>query len=304
MKWEKLGLIFRPQHRLYWMQSHATLPTPLAVGGGLYRIYFASRDRANRSHVGYFDVDLNHPSQIREFSEEPILAPGPIGFFDDHGIYASCAVRNGHSVYLYTIGWNPGVRHPLFYASIGLAISEDQGRTYKKYRQVPIMSRSEYDPCMVTGPWVIKEGSRWRMWYVSGYGWEESEGQLKSFYHIKYAESNNGIDWLRQGQVAIDHARKEETNIARPCIVKGRDLYGAWFAHAAGSGYQIGFASSVDGKTFVRQDERAGIKLSGDEWENESIAHPAVVEYEDHFFMFYNGNQFGRDGVALAIAKR
>ena len=31
------------------------------------------------------------------------------------------------------------------------------------------------------------------MWYVSGTGWEMKEGQPRHRYHIKYAESSDGI---------------------------------------------------------------------------------------------------------------
>ncbi len=302
-KWRKWGLIFRPDPRFWWMQTHACLPAPLHLEGTVYRVFFASRDRESRSHVGYFDLDLEKPDSVMAFSSEPVLAPGPVGHFDDHGIYVGAAVRSGSLVFLYTIGWNPGKRYPLFYASIGLAKSKDLGRHCEKVGRAPILARSEWDPCGVTGPWVVKEEKKWRMWYVSGYKWEERETHLKSFYDIKYAESDDGISWRREGVVAIRHASARETNIARPCVVRNENgTYEAWFAYNCGEGYRIGFATSDDGVVFERRDSEAGIQPSSAPWENQAVAHPAVIRHGAETFLFYNGNQFGYHGVALATA--
>jgi predicted GH43/DUF377 family glycosyl hydrolase len=301
-RWRKLGLIFRPDTSRPWMQSHASAPVPVLLRSGLWRVYFASRDSRNLSHVGYFDIDLAKPEQVVAVAQNPVLAPGPLGHFDDHGIYASSAVRSDDRIYLYTAGWNPGSRTPLFYSSIGLAVSDDDGKTFVKHGSAPLLARSEYDPCLVTSPFVLREHDRWRMWYVSGVKWEDSSDRLKSYYHVKYAESQNGIEWDRRGKVAIDFASPEETNISRAWLVREQTGYQAWFASTRGAGYRIGVAVSPDGLAFERRDAEAGIDISDAGWENESIAYPAVIRHGDSWFMFYNGNGFGRDGIALATA--
>lgn len=302
MRWEKRGLIFRPDTSLQWQCSHAALPTMLHLSDGLYRVYFASRDSDQRSHVGFFEFDLDDPTRILRRSEKPVLAPGPLGHFDDHGVYAASVVRHGELVYLYTIGWNPGVRPPLFYASIGLAVSEDGGITFKKHGRSPIMARSEHDPCLVTSPVVLEEAGLWRMWYVSGYRWDEIDGRPASNYHIKYADSADGIHWRRDGVVCIDHANKEERNIARCCVLKQGDGYLAWYSFSDGSGYRIGFAKSPDAIAWSRRDADAGIGLSESGWDSEAIAYPCVVRHGERLYMLYNGNGFGKDGIGLAVA--
>ena len=302
MRWQKHGLVFRPDPALWWQQSHASLPVPLHLSGDRYRIYFSSRDDRNRSHVGFFEVDLNDPSRVERTVSEPVLAPGPLGTFDDHGIYAASAVRTGDRVHLYTIGWNPGVRPPLFYASIGLAVSADDGVSFRKHGRSPIMARSDFDPCLVTSPVVLKEHDRWRMWYVSGYRWDEVDDRLASNYHIKYAESDDGICWRRDGTVCIDHQTEQERNIARCCVVRHGAGYLAWFSYADGHGYRIGFARSEDGIAWARDDKEAGLGLSDSGWDSEAVAYPYVIRHNDRWYMFYNGNGFGRDGIGLAVA--
>lgn len=156
------------------MKSHCQLPVADQLGGALYRVYFASRDESQRSHIGCIEIDLNHPTQVVSSAEQPLLSPGPAGHFDEHGVYPSSIVTVGDKKYLYFIGWNRGYRQPLFYASIGLAVSEDGGRSFGRLFRSPIMARSEYDPCLVTSPNVFIDNGLWRMTYVSGIRWEES----------------------------------------------------------------------------------------------------------------------------------
>ncbi len=303
--WRKLGLIFSPDTACEWSRSHASLPTPMMLEGSLCRVYFAARDERNRSHVGYFEIDLDDVTAgVCSVSEGPILRPGPLGYFDDHGVYTASVVRHGSCVFAYTIGWNPGPREPLFYSSIGLAVSNDGGSTFEKVGRAPIMGRSDYDPCLVTSPTVLREGNTWRMWYVSGYRWEEGEQGPRSKYHIKYAESDDGITWRRDGRVAIDHATPAERNISRAWVMRTGTEYQAWYGFDCGDGYRIGYAVSQDGLDWTRCDEDAGIDVSLSGWDCDAIAYPAVVEWEGRRFMFYNGNHFGRDGIGLAVAER
>jgi hypothetical protein len=295
VNWDKRGLIFRPDPSRWWQRSHASLPCTLDLGDGLHRVYFASRDDAGRSHVGWFDADL-HDGRVVDTVDEPVLAPGPLGHFDDRGIYAASVVRDGERVLMYTIGWNVGTPPPLFYATIGLAISSDGGRTFAKHGRSPIMARSDHDPCLVTSPVVLREGGRWRMWYVSGEGWDqEGDGPPRSRYHVKHAESADGVHWRRDGHVCLTGDR----NIARACVVGG---HRAWYGYDRGEGYRVGYAESPDGLAWERRDDEAGIAVSESGWDSEALAYPWVVPCGERLAMLYNGNGFGRDGIGLALS--
>jgi len=301
MKWQKAGLIFSPACRFPWMRTHASLPVALHLGGDVYRVYFASRDEYNRSHVGYVEFDIKLPQKILHVSPEPVLAPGPLGHFDDHGVYASSIIDHEGRLYMYYIGWSPGARKPLFYASIGLAISEDGGKKFDKLSPAPIMSRSEHDPCLVTSPFVLRDYSGWRMWYVSGFKWEGENDLLESYYDVKYAESKDGVDWNRNGLVCIG-LREGEKNIARPCVIKEKGMYRMWYSYSRGEGYRIGYATSADGISWTRHGTPAGLELSPPGWDSEAMAYPSVVKHGERWFMFYNGNDYGKDGIGLGMA--
>jgi hypothetical protein len=303
--WKKLGLIIKPLGNENLSFTHCQPPTILKKSDNVYRVYFGSRDRDNISQIFYNDIDLDN-LKITSSSETPILCKGEIGFFDQHGIYPSSIIKKDGQIYLYTIGYKKGAA-PLFYMKIGLSISLDDGHSFKKYSNAPLLPLSDHDPCMITGPCVMEDNGRYRMWYVSGYKWDQdTDGNLQSHYHIKYAESEDGINWKREGLISIDLVHPGETNIARPWILKEDGIYKAWYSYACGKeGYRIGYAESTDGGyTFERMDHLAGITTSDEPWENEAVAYPAVISHKGRKYMFYNGNKFGKDGIALAVEEK
>jgi predicted GH43/DUF377 family glycosyl hydrolase len=252
--------------------------------------------------VGYVELDIKSPADILHVSPKPVLEPGPLGYFDDHGVYAASIVEHDNKLFMYYIGWNPGRRRPLFYSSIGLALSEDMGVSFRKISPAPIMARSEFDPCLVTSPCVIKDNNTWKMWYVSGLGWEEEAGSLISYYNVKYAESKDGIQWKRDGVTCID-LRQGERNIGRPCVIKESSVYKLWYSYNAAQGYRIGYAESPNGFEWTRKDNLVGIGLGPASWDSDALAYPWIFRHNEKRFMLYNGNDFGKDGFGLAEDK-
>lgn len=299
MEWTKQGLIYRPDPTLPWQTSHAALPTRLSIGGSRYRIFFSSRDECNRAHVGRFDIDLT-TGVTSNSAREPVLAPGDWGHFDDHGVQAcSIARADNGDIYLYYLGWNTGKKEPLFYAAIGLAISRDGGETFTKYSPAPILQRSRFDPWMVSGGTVIRQGPAWLMYYLSGFKFEFTAGGAISRYDIKIARSRDGIDWTRSGEVALA-LQDDETNISRMTIDEHDGGYRAWFpVKRRDVGYRCGYAESVDGITWTRNADHS-LPVSESGWDSQAIDKMEVIRHDGRLYMLYNGNQFGRDGIGLA----
>ena len=297
-RWTKKGLLFAPQSNAGWLHSHAALPVVDRTDNG-YRVYFSSRDTHGRAQVGFFEAGPNFDGVTR-VSERPVISLGPLGAFDDSGVTTSWIVNHDNKKYQYYSGWSLGVSVP-FYFFVGLAISEDGGETYQRVSPSPILERNEIDPYLTASPCVLIEGGIWRMWYVSGTGWEMKDQRPQHRYHIKYAESSDGIEWKREGFVCIDYKSQDEYAISRPCVVRDGDLYRIWYA-SRGSSYRIGYAESKDGLKWTRKDHESGIDVSATGWDSEMIAYPYVFKHEDGYSMLYNGNDYGRTGIGYAVA--
>jgi hypothetical protein len=178
-------------------------------------------------------------------------------------------------------------------------VSNDGGRTYQRISHAPIVERAADDPYLTASPSVLVEDGLWRMWYISGTGWERHGDAVRHHYHIKYTESDDGARWRRPRQIAIDYASAHEYAFARPCVVRDRDGYRMWYSYR-GARYRIGGAASADGIHWTRRDEVMGL-TAGTGWESDMVAYPWVFDVDGQRFMLYNGNEYGRTGIGLAV---
>ncbi len=307
-KWIKKGVVFVPQGDHEWMHSHASLPLVDMVSDKMWRIYYASRDKKNRSHPSYIEVEAGNPARILYTHNEPILSLGELGTFDDSGIMPSWVVNHGEKKYLYYIGWNPQVTVS-YRLSIGLAVSLDNGKTFSKYSIGPLCDRSLNEPFFNTAPCVIVQNGKWKMWYVSCTKWERIHGHPEPFYHIKYAESDDGIHWVKNGIVCIDYDDFTE-GLGRPCVFLENNIYKMFYSYRSATdyrtnrdaSYRIGYAESLDGVNWIRKDHEAGIDKSGSGWDSQMIEYCHVFIHRDKKYMFYNGNGFGRTGFGYAVS--
>jgi predicted GH43/DUF377 family glycosyl hydrolase len=304
MEWEKKGLIFNVEKNSDWMYSHAAVPFAEHVKDDIFRIYFTTRDSKNRSHGAFIEVDIKNPKRILNISPEPIIKPGPLGSFDDSGTMPTCMVNFQNKKYLYYVGWSLGITVP-FYFYIGMAENDGSNYQYKKISPVPILDRDKTDPYLTASPSIILENSVWKMWYVSCERWKIDEsGHPKHFYNIKYAESKNGIEWIRPDIICIPFKNAEEYAISRPNVVRDKNHYKMFYSYRGGKAtYRIGYAESNDGIHWTRKDDEIGIDLSSGGWDSEMIAYPFVFTHKDITYMLYNGNGYGRSGFGYAILK-
>jgi hypothetical protein len=281
------------------MRTHAANPTAVPLGGDLIRIYFSTRDDLNRSSIGFADVNLRDPLKVLRVADEPVLAPGDLAMFDDSGASIGCIIDAGDRRFLYYMGWHLTVTVP-WQNSIGLAISDGPDQPFRRVSRFPILELSEIDPYTVSYPWVTIEDGRFRMWYGSNTEWGARKEDMRHL--IKYAESCDGIHWIRTGHVAIDFDNPAEYAICRPCVINDGDRMKMWFC-SRGETYRIHYAESIDGLTWIRCGS-SGIDVSSEGWDAEMIEYPCVFDHAGSRYMLYAGNGYGRTGFGLAVLER
>ncbi len=242
-RWRKIGRIYAPAGDRPWAATHASVPIAESLDDDRLRIYFSTRDAQNRSHTDFIVIDIKSPDVILERASAPVLSPGRAGEFDDSGAMATWLTVDGDRRLLWYIGWNLGVTVP-FRNSIGLATSE-QGKTFLRFSDGPIVDRTRREPHFCASCCVLRDGMLWRMWYLSCTGWFHDGLRLQHSYHIKYAESDDGLEWQRDGRIAIDFNDPSEYAISRPSVLRDRDRWKMWYSHR-GDGYRIGYAESSD----------------------------------------------------------
>lgn len=289
------------------MASHASIPVIDRIRDGVLRIYIGTRDQKGRSLPALIEVDADNPQRILRICDTPVLFLGKLGTFDDNGIMPSWIVHHCDKSYLYYIGWNPGVTVP-YRLAIGLAVSTDGGETYHKYSEGPILDRDIQEPYFCTTPCVMVDGATWKMWYTSCTRWELVNERLEPFYHVRYAESTDGIHWCRTNHICIDYDDFADA-IARPYVFRERELYKMIYSYRSAKdyrtersmSYRLGYAESVDGVNWERKDAEVGIDRSDTGWDSEMIAYSFLHEHKGKKYLFYAGNGFGKSGFGYAI---
>jgi hypothetical protein len=303
MKWRKLGRVFTAGGQRAWMQSHCSMPFAEPLPSGRHRVWFTPRDAANRSHLGWLEIDLDDPQTVAALAETPTLAPGPAGSFDETGAMGSWLVTAGAERRHYYIGWRQSTRDP-FHIAIGLATGRADndgkaGTVFKRSGDTPVFDRNSADPIFVSTPCVLPDGAGWRMWYLSATRWRGAPP--KPDYNIRHAVSPDGISWTSDG-VAIDFDHAGECAIARPCVVRDGAIWRMWYCYRGDEfPYRLGYAESPNGRLWTRQDDRAGLAISDSGWDSEMIAYPYVFDHDGRRYMLYAGNGFGAAGMGLAI---
>ena len=297
LAWRRLGRLPLEVAQAPWAASHAALPALEPLDDDRWAVYLSLRDGDGRARIGRTVLDMHGGPALAPLDRDPVLDLGPLGAFDDSGVTTSCVVMDGRRRLLYYTGWSRGVSVP-FYLAAGVAVSEDGG-PFVRPSLAPLLDRSAVDPFMTASPFVTIEDARWRMWYVSASEWRPTPMGPRHYYNIRYAESADGAEWTRDGTVCLDYATAEEYAFARPWVVRHDGGYRMWFA-VRGEAYEICVAESADGVRWTRQSE-GGLRGSGSGWDSGMVEYPALFTHRGRQYMLYNGNDYGRTGVGLAV---
>jgi predicted GH43/DUF377 family glycosyl hydrolase len=311
-KWEKLGKLFDPRDlkKKTWMHEFAQSPSVL-VYEKYVRVYFCSRpapspDGQYLSFLSYIDLDKKNLLKILNICKEPILKLGSYGTFDEFGTNPISVIRDQDEVRVYYAGWTRCESVP-FNAAIGLAISHDNGLSFKRIGNGPVLSYSPDEPYVLGSPRIRKYDGRWYLWYVSGQEWLQTAGKPEPVYKIRMAVSDDGISWVKFGKDLIKSSLGEHECQACPDVILHAGTYHMFFSYRTihnyktkEGGYRIGYASSVDMLHWNRCDELAGMNASESGWDSEMVCYPHVFTLDRETYMLYQGNEMGRAGIGLA----
>ncbi|MBF6650748.1 hypothetical protein [Methylobacter sp. BlB1] len=315
MKWNKLGKIFDPTHHKLPNGCMQFAQSPQAlVFDDFVRIYFSTRSVDKNSgkylsHIAFVDMQKNLRDVIR-VSDKSVIPLGGLGSFDEHGIFPMSIMRHGDAVYGYTCGWNRRVSVSVDTA-IGLAISRDDGLTFQRIGDGPVLSASLHEPCLVGDGFVKVIGDVFHMWYIFGTGWKKfsSDTAPDRTYKIGHAISSDGINWTKEEarQIIPDKLGPDESQ-ALPTVIGIDGRHHMFFCYRQSfdfrnnrdRGYRIGHAYSDDLMSWTRDDMNPLLDVTSGDWDGDMLCYPHVFECDGKVYLLYNGNEFGRYGFGLA----
>lgn len=310
--WKKLGKVFTPQDVTGrpWLKEFAQAPATLILDD-VVRVYFSCRPPADAngqyvSYSSYVDLERGDLTHIRSVADQPILSLGSLGTFDEFGVYPVSVIRDGDLVRAYYGGWTR-CRSTPYTVAIGTAISQDDGRSFTRLGPGPILSQTPNEPFVLSGPKIRRFGDQWQLFYVAGVRWAIHNGRAESIYRLRMATSADGINWVRDGRDLLQTRLEADECQASPDVFFSGGRYHMFYCYKYGvdfrnsaRGYRIGYAESDDLVNWTRRDELAGIDVSAEGWDSESIAYPHVLQLDGATYMFYLGNEVGRTGFGIA----
>lgn len=303
MRWRKLGLVGHAICDNGWRFSHAMVPTPIDRPNlGVIRTYVTFLDAGGIGRPGYMDLDRT-TLQVLEVSSSPLIDIGQPGAFDESGVIPTCVVPlDDRHTLMYYVGYELGARFR-YRMLTGLAISEDGGESFRRYSQTPILERSDKELLFRCGTFVLREADRFRMWYIAGSEWAHVNGKDLPEYTIKYLESANGLAWEPEGALTLDITSPDEHGFGRPWVVRTLSGYRMFYSvrRKSFAAYRLGYADSADGRLWERRDENLGLDAGPDSFDDRAIMYAATIELNGLTYCFYNGNDYGRDGFAVAV---
>lgn len=302
LRWEKLGLVVVPDKSKTWSQTHAMVPTPILLADGTLRVYFTSCDAAYIGRVGFADLNPDDPTQVLATTPQPVLDIGADGCFDENGVIACSVTPTPEGLVMFYAGYELGakIRYRLL---TGAAVSVDDGRTFKRIQSTPVLERTPQELYFRGGPFGTYEDGNYKLWYVGGSDWMEINQKLLPVYELSYLESRSVDSWPIQATRTLKLTGSDEHGFGRPWVVKrGTDDYQLFYSIRKKSiaAYRMGYATSIDAVNWHRNDDLMGLDVSPEGFDSQAIMYAAVITVKGVTYCFYNGNDFGRDGFAVA----
>jgi hypothetical protein len=276
------------------------LPTPVCLEDRI-RIYFTSLGKDGRGRPGFVEVDAHDPTRIVRGPVGPVLELGLPGDFDQDGVVASSIVRETSRWLLYYVGFERGTQIKSRILT-GVAVSSDQGESFQRVRSTPALERSDDERVLRGSPFVSPHERGYQMWYAAGSGFTQVAGNDVPVCDLRYIESRDGIEWPAVGDICLAPVGADEHCLARAWVVRDVDRSRMFLCVRLRStaGYRLGYAESPDGIQWTRLDTM-GLDVSATGWDSQAIMYPAVVDVHERRYCFYNGNDFGRDGIGVAV---
>ncbi len=302
MKWQKRGLVWAPDGTKPWARSHAMCPTPHLLNEDTLRVFVTTLDDKGRGHASFVDVSAHDPSKVLRVQDKSSLDPGIPGAFDDNGVMPLSIVRRGDDLLMYYSGFEicTNIRYRIF---TGLAVSRDDGESFTRHSDAPVLDRVRSELYFRGGAFVRHDDENYRIWYVGGDSWIDIDGKQMPVYDLRHMESPDGETWVGNGAVSMAITGTDEHGFGRPWVRRlAENQYQLFYSIRRRSlrAYRMGYAESANGLDWIRKDDEMGLDVSPGSFDSDAIMYAAVISAHGKTYCFYNGNNFGEDGFALA----
>lgn len=285
-----------------WAYSSFLTPTPIRIDETKIRVFGGIRDQDGVSRIGWVDISAKDPNLVLDYSQLPSMSNGCPGHFDDNGVILGDVVYLNDELYLYYVGFQL-VKNVKFLAFSGLAKSSDMGKSFTRLKSTPILDRCDKEEYIRAIHSAHYSQNIFSFFYAAGGSWEIIDGKQFPRYFIRQFKSEK-IDASSPTQFRdILLNNPNEYRVGRPRYYKQNDFEMVLFTRGTLHGdYTPGVLLSYDhGENWVRKDNLFPLALNPTGFDSRHLCYPTLLEVDGQTWIFYNGNDMGKDGLCLAI---
>ncbi len=222
--------------------------------------------------------------------------------FDDNGVILGDVIwASPTELRMYYIGFQL-VEKVKFLAFTGLAVSSDNGETFIRIQNTPVLDRAPQAPFINALHSIEKSGNGYRAWISCGQRWQLIDGASYPQYNCWTLKSADGITFEMRGATKILDVIDTEYRIGRPRAYRvpgGYELRVT--SDTLDKQYTCHLALSQDGISFERTTTVELPRGQAGDWDCEMTCYPARIDtLQGESYLFYNGNGMGRTGVGVA----
>ncbi|MFC1598087.1 hypothetical protein ACFL2M_00970 [Patescibacteria group bacterium] len=281
-----------------WNSERVTSPSVLYdQTSRKFKMWYVGNGVFSRSGIGYAEssdgVSWNYDSFPDPVLEPPAVDPNRLNnlTWESGGIRSVSVVKSGS---LYHMWYSAEEYSDQAMQQIGYATSKD-GLIWAKQAANPVLGvgvAGSWEGHSVGQPFVLREGSEFKMWYT---GWRADDNGEPMLPSIGFATSKNGTTWEKQFNRPVVAGSAEgwnEDGVAAPHVISVRagQLYEMWMHGIDKKGHTtIGRAYSDDGLRWA-EDEGSPV-VEDDDYE---FSEPDVSKADDMYYLLFERKEEGR----------
>ncbi|UCH90156.1 MAG: hypothetical protein JSV49_05840 [Thermoplasmata archaeon] len=258
-----------------WDSEHVSHPTVL-FNGTSYQMWYTGGN-VSGDRIGY----ATSPDGFNwtKHGNNPVFKNGSAGEWDDGNVYAPTVQFNGSMFRMWYVGFDGGITR------IGLANSTD-GTNWTRYSGNPVCglgSPGSWDDNELNSPTVIYDSNVYKMWY---------SGHDGALWRTGYATSLDGENWTKANPV-VDlgpGGSWDDNDIFRPSVIHNGTDYQMWYSANDGATPKIGYATSPDGITWMKNGSNPVLDVGPAPWDSAAVCYPFVIYNGTGYQMWYGGS--------------
>ena len=262
---------------------YAKIPAISHTANTQLYLYYNNDKFANAYYVG---ENTDSPSFL-------CLGTDQQGAYDGRSLIRPCIIKDGstYKMWYSAQDWSDSIWRILY------AESKDLYKWENHQLVMDYNVEQTYDTNGVLYPWVIKDGSTYKMWYA---------GHNGANWRTLYATSSDGLTWEDHQMVMDigDYAPFDDTHSYLATVIKDGSTYKVWYSAngtAPQNYWKIIYATSVDGINWgnyqvVIDKNQEGVA------DTNHVHAASVIKENGHYRVWYDGHDGSKWQTLYAVS--